>query len=74
MTDWMKKAPQHVIDQYGSTRAFKQAKRRNAKALQRAAHNMRIGCAFLPNYMRITRVIDEIDSIVKELSVEAIGR
>ena len=35
---------------------------------------LRYGSAFMPNYDRVTSVINEIDLIVRELSVKTIGR
>lgn len=57
--------PQYIVDQYGSTREYKQTKRRQIRALEKALKDLRGGCAYLPN--EGYRLFDQISFNVKDL-------
>lgn len=67
--------PDHVIEQYGSARAFKAKKRAVVKEMRRLASELALGAAYLPNgYRSVTNVEYELQILAKELSVKNWGR
>ena len=69
------KIPEHVIKQYGSTHAFRAAKRAALREIEFALNRLRLGCAFLPyGPGAVDRMTYEVNTLKRELSVKNWGR
>lgn len=69
------KIPAYIVEKYGSARRFKETKRRQLIALEKALDALRIGCAFLPTRAtRVDAIAAEVESLRQELSVKEWGR
>lgn len=67
--------PDHIIERYGTARAFRAEKRKIVKELRRLMDELRLGAAFLPNGPRGVANIDyELEILRRELSVKNWGR
>lgn len=69
------KLPEHVVKQYGSSRAFRAKKRRLVKDMRRLLSDLRLGCAYFPSGARGVENIDyELKILARELSAKSWGR
>ena len=70
------KLPKHVIKSYGSTRNFKEEKRKQIQNVQRAMSNLRNGGFYLPGdcYKRLKKIEGEIKKMRDSMSVKNWGR
>lgn len=69
------KLPDHVIEQYGSARAFRTRKRKALRDLERALGELRLGSAYFPNGSRgVSNIEYEARILAQELSVKNWGR
>lgn len=70
-----KKLPKHVVEKYGSTRAFREDKRRRVREMTKILDQLSVGCAYLPSGSRgIKNVGYELQILAHELSVKNWGR
>lgn len=58
---------------YPSLRAFKAQKRRDAKAAEKALHDLLVGCAFTPS-RNVGLLLEQVQEIRKRFSVKEWGR
>lgn len=71
------KAPLWVCHNVGvnTQREFKALKRKQFAAARKALADFRLGCAFCPDYKRVSAFLAEMDAIQKDvLSVKRWGR
>lgn len=69
------KLPDHVVKQYGSTRAFKARKRQLVKEARKLVDEIRLGCAYFPEGSRGIEAADyELKVLARSLSVKSWGR
>lgn len=71
-----KEIPEHVVQRYGSARAFRAHKRKLARQMLRLLDDLRLGCAYMPDgSMRHIEAIDyELQMIAGAVSVKSWGR
>lgn len=69
------KIPNHIVEAYGTARAFKQAKRSDFRAVLKALHEFQRGCAYCPGYNNgLNEWLIEALTIKDSLSVKRWGR
>jgi hypothetical protein len=68
--------PEHIVQDYGSSRAFKAAKRKQLRILKRALNDLRMGCAYFPvSGSSLVQVIDQqVRTLEWELAAKNWGR
>lgn len=68
--------PEHMLRYYGSRRGFKQTKRKQLRAVDKALDDFRTGCAYLPvrEYRTTMRLLSDVEDLKCKLSVKKWGR
>ena len=75
-TERKAKAPKWLLTQEGMTtqRQWRQRKRADMRALMYALDDLRLGCVYMPKYLSIKRVSDQLDIVAHAVSVREWGR
>jgi hypothetical protein len=70
-----RKIPRHIVQIYGSARAFKAAKRYEIRRLQYYLQDLRRGCAFLPcGTGPVDRIAEELAAMRRACGAKEWGR
>ena len=71
----MTEIAKHIVKQWGSSRAFRIAKRAELQELLDALDRLRVGCAYFPGgSRRVEQIANEVKALRQELSVKEWGR
>ncbi len=72
----MKRLHDILKQRWGTLRGFRQGKRRELRAVNKALHELRMGCAFLPRpaYRRLCNMLEDGERLKQELSCKEWGR
>lgn len=68
--------PKHLRERFGSSHAFRSAKREQIRRLDHELKHLRDGCAFLPadGYRRVQKISDHLDDLRQMCSVKEWGK